>query len=317
MRRLLLAGLLLAVSCSPGESGDTSTSLGTSTTAVSTTTVLPATTEATAASTTVAPTTTTTTTLPSTTTTLVSGTWADLPLVTAEFGALGWWDGGWVDAETEGSLPVLGGEDYQVTVLDTLAMTTGGPQTTVCEPLELLGVTLGDPDLLGSFPGPYGVAISAPWELQPHLFESLTDDGTYAGFASELLSSRGLDVSDPIIKQLIRTDLEGDGVNEVIVVAEDVTPGFLMEAGDYSIAFLRKVIEGEVQTAILGDTVVLDETGTFSGAYTVGGVADLNGDQKMEVILDAAFFEGFSVSVFEYVNDDLGPVLVLQTGCGS
>src|SRR5690606_24527994 len=150
---------------------------------------------------------------------------------------------GWVDADTEGSLPVSGGEDYQVVVLDQQSRTTGGEETIVCAPLDLVGVELADPELLGDFPGPYGVAIPAPWTLQPHLFEEMTDDGTYAGFASELLASRGLDVPDPVMKQLFRTDLEGDGVNEVLVVAEEVSPGFLMEPGDYSIAFVRKVVE--------------------------------------------------------------------------
>lgn len=317
MRRILVAVLLLVVACSPNETADTTTTSTTSATVTTTTSAPPATTT-TAPSTTTTTATTTTTTVASTTTSLLEGNWADGPLVTTDFGALGWWNGSaWLDAETEGALPVVGGEDYQVILLDTLDATTGGPQTTVCEPLELLGVTLGEPELLGEFPGPYGVAISAPWALQPHLFESVTDDGTYAGFAAELLSNRGLDVADPVLKQLIRTDLEGDGVNEVLVVAEDVSPGFLMEPGDYSIAFMRKVVQGDVQTAILGDTVVVDDTGTFSGAYTIGGVADLNGDAQMEIILDAAFFEGFSVSVFEYLNDDLGPVLVLQRGCGS
>ena len=315
MRRLLVATVVLAAACSPGESAVTSTSLATTTSPAPTTTVPPTTSAPQVTTTTAAP--TTTTLAPATSTTLLAGVWAGLPLVTTEFGALGWWDDGWVDAESVGALPVTGGEDYQVTVMGTSALTSGGPQTTVCEPLDLLGVTLADPELLGAFPGPYGVAISAPWVVQPHLFETVDDDGTYAGFAAELLSARGLDVASPVVKQIIRTDLEGDGVNEVLVVAEDVSPGFLMEPGDYSIAFLRKVVEGEVQTAVLGDTVVLDDTGTFSGAYTFGGAADLNGDGKMEIILDAGFFEGFSVSVFEYVDDDLGPLLVLQTGCGS
>jgi hypothetical protein len=276
------------------------------------------------ATTTTAPTTTTpppstTTSLAPSTTSVLAGNWADEPLLTTDFGALGWWDGtDWLDAETEGALPVVGGEDYQVTRLDFLGATTAGPQTTVCEPLDLIGVELNDPDLLGGFPGPYGVAISAPWALQPHLFEAVTDTGgTYAGFASDVLSSRGLDVAEPVIKQLFRTDLEGDGVNEVLVVAEEVTPGFLLEVGDYSIAFLRKVVQGEVQTAILGDTVVLDEDDQFAGAHAVGSVADLNGDGRMELVMNTAFFEGFAVSVWEYVNDDLGPVMVLQTGCGS
>jgi len=62
---------------------------------------------------------------------------------------------------------------------------------------------------------------------------------------------------------------------------------------------------------------VLDEGGVYSGAYTYGGVADLNGDARMEIILDTAYWEGFSVWVFEYANDDLGPLMVLETGCGS
>lgn len=315
MRRILLATLLVAAACSPGDTGDTSTS-STATSSSSTTAGEPTTTPA---PTTTAPAPSTTTTPPPSTTTssLLAGNWADLPIVTTDFGALGWWDDGWFDAESEGALPVIGGEDYQTIVLDSVGATTGGPQTTVCEPLDLLGVELSDPSLLGAFPGPYGVAISAPWALQPHLFETVPDDGTYAGFASELLAARGLDVPDPVIKQLVRTDLEGDGVNEVLVIAEDVTPGYLLEPGDYSLAFMRKVVEGDVQTAILGDTVVLDEGGVYSGAYTYGGVADLNGDARMEIILDTAYWEGFSVWVFEYANDDLGPLMVLETGCGS
>lgn len=311
-----MAAVLVVAACSPNEASDsTTTSTGapmtSSTMRASTTTTLPSLTTTTAA----AP---TSTVGPTTSTSLLAGNWADQPLVTADFGALGWWDGsGWRDAMDEGALPVLGGEDYQVIRLATLGITSGGPQTTVCEPLALLGVELEDPDLLGEFPGPYGVAISAPWDLQPHLFEEIEDDGTYAGFARELLAGRGLDVASPVVKQVIRTDLEGDGVHEVLVVAEEVTPGFLLEPGDYSIAFMRKVVEGDVQTAVLGDTVVVDENDAFAGAHAFGAVADLNGDSKMEVVLNSAYFEGFGLWVWEYVDDDLGPVVVLETDCGS
>lgn len=316
MRKLTVAFLLVVVACS-GETGDTTTS---STSAPTTTEPTPTTTTPDPSTTTTTTPTTTTSVAPTTTTTtdLLEGNWAESPLVTTGFGALGWWDGsGWVDAEAEGTLPVSGGEDYQVVRLDEVSRTTGGPQTIVCEPLELVGVELAEPDLLGQFPGPYGLAVSAPWPLQPYLFEETSDDGTYAGFARELLASRGLEVDSPVIKQVIRTDLEGDGVNEVLVVAEQVTTGFLLEEGDYSIAFLRKVIEEEVQTAVLGDTVVLGEEDRFAGAHSIGGVADLNGDEKMEIITNSAFFEGFNVAAWEYVNDDLGPVKVLETGCGS
>lgn len=321
MRTALPALVLVVAACSAGEVSDsttTSSSRPTSTTSTTVAVPVPTTTTTVTTSTTTTMATTTTEPASTTTTEVLEGTWADGPLVTTGFGALGWWDGsGWRDAETEGALPVEGGEDYQVIRLGELGRTTGGPQTAVCEPLGLIGVELADAELLGEFPGPYGLAISAPWDLQPHLFEEAADDGTYAAVAAQWLTSRGLDVAEPVIKQVIRTDLEGDGVNEVLVVAEDVSSGLLMEPGDYSIAFMRKVVDGDVQTLILGDTVVADEAGQFSGAHTFGGVADLNGDGRMEIISNTAFFEGLDVVVWEYVNDDIGLSMVLQAGCGA
>ena len=84
----------------------------------------------------------------------------------------------------------------------------------------------------------------------------------------------------------------------------------MLSVGDYSVALMRKVVDGDVQTAVLGETVVLDESDAFDGVYSIGTVADLSGDGKMEVVTNAAFFEGFGVSVWEYVNDDLGSVEV-------
>jgi hypothetical protein len=315
MRRLLVAVILVGSACSPSETAGSTTS---TTTVTSTTTTESPPTTASPATTTTTLAATTTSARSTTTTTGLEGNWADEPLVTVDFGALGWWDGTkWVEAEAESELPVSGGEDYQTVRLDELAMTTAGPQAVVCEPLGLIGVQLADPGLLGDFPGPVGVAISAPWTLQPHLFEEIADDGTYARFAADLLSNRGLEVASPVIKQLFRTDLEGDGVNEVLVVAEDVPPNFLMEPGDFSIALMRKVVQGEAQTAVIHETVAEDEEDTFAGAHSFGGVADLNNDGKMELIAGSAFFEGFTVTIWEYANDDLGPVAVLDIGCGA
>lgn len=239
-------------------------------------------------------------------------------MVVTAFGALGWWDGfDWVDAQSEGELPVIGGETYQIAALGPDATTTGGPQTQLCEPVLNIGVELDDSDLLGDWPGPYGVAISAPWELTPHLVEQFNDDGTYAAFASGLLAERGLNVADPIIKQLIRTDLEGDGTNEVLVVAENLAGGYLPQEGDYSIAFMRKTVGGEVATAIIGESVVTDAgEGAFVVGFSIGAVADLNGDSQMEIVSNAAYFEGFGVEVWEYVDDDIGLFKYLEVGCG-
>jgi hypothetical protein len=261
---------------------------------------------------------TTTTTLATTTTVGLEGNWAEDPVVVSSFGALGWWTGdGWVQVVRETSLPLVGDESYQVAVLGEEAITTGGAPTTVCDPLENPGVVLEDEDLLGEFPGPIGVGISAAWALVPHLVEELADDGTYAAFAGELLAERGLNVPDPVVKLLLRVDLEGDGVNEVIVVAEDVPPDLLGEPGDYSIAFMRKTVGGDIQTTILGESLyVSEEQPPLLYSFSVGAIADLSGDGKMEIVLSSVYYEGAGVEVWEYVSDEQGPVPQIGQGCG-
>lgn len=323
MRRrvtLVFAFGLIITACSPdSETATSSTDTATSTMVTTSTTTGQQTTTTGAVSTTSTSVPATTTTVESTTsTTEETGTWADLPLVVAGFGALGWWDGSdWVSAEDAGELPVIGGESYQIAGIGLEATTTGGKQTLVCEPLNNLGVQLQNEQLLGDWPGPYGVAVSAPWVIQPNLFEAFEDDGTYSALASSLLADRGLDIAQPVIKQLFRTDLEGDGTNEVLVVAEDLPNWYLPEAGAYSIAFMRKVIQGDVQTAVLGATAITDSEGAFVVGYSIGSVADLSGDSRMEIVVSAAYYEGLAVEVWEYVDDDIGPFKYLEAGCGS
>jgi hypothetical protein len=314
MRRSLLAGALLVAACSPAETTSSSTTFDVSTTAAqqsTTTTTAPATTTSLGPTTTIAP--STTTTSPG-----LEGNWADEPVITTDFGALGWWTGsGWARAEEFGALPVVGGEDYQVASVVGSGILIGGPQELVCEPLDILGVLFDeDGDQLGEWPGPYGVAISAPWETQPHLFEAVTPDATHRSHARDLLASRGLVVANPVIKQVFRTDLEGDGVNEVLIVAEDIQGGYFPNEGDYSLAFLRKVVGGSVETAILGESVMTDDS-SFPTAFSIGAVADLSGDGKMEIVVSAAYYEGLGVEVWEYLDDDIGPTPVLSVGCGS
>jgi hypothetical protein len=304
---------LLVAACSPTDAVSSST-----VTSSRSTTSLPTTTSTTAATTTTTPSTTTTNPEPSTT--LLEGNWADEPLIVTASAAIGWWDGsGWVDVDETVALPVSGGEDYQVTTLGPPQRTTGGAEALTCEPLSSPGVELEEPDLLGTWPGPFGVAISAPWELSPHLVEVFElDDGGYRGFASELLEARGLDVADPVIKQLLRVDLEGDGIKEVIVVAEDATLGFFPEPGDYSIVFMRKIVQGVVETMVLGESVAVDiEEGDLQYTFSIGAVADLNGDRQMEVVLDWYYYEGSGVEIWEYLDDDIGMVKALQGGCGA
>ena len=121
--------------------------------------------------------------------------------------------------------------------------------------------------------------ISSNWDLTPHDVESLSlDSAIYKDFASEVLADLGITDPDPNLFTLIRTDLEGDGIDEVIVGAERITGSLISPApGDYSILFLRKIIDGEViQQLIVGD-VHASETFGMLNFYRLIAVADLFG----------------------------------------
>ena len=50
---------------------------------------------------------------------------------------------------------------------------------------------------------------------------------------------------------------------------------------------------------------------------SVAGVGDLNGDGRMEIAINGAYYEGSWTAIHDYINDDLGPWEVLAVGCGS
>ena len=184
--------------------GSGQTSSSTSSTDPPGPTEAPATTESTTSTTT-----TTTTTLPG------SGV-----IVGAE-GVAGWSEGGEWRTLEDGALPAAAGDTYNVIYLtDPITTVAGGAPSAGCEFVD----PSADIDVgieADTWPMPFPIAISANWDLVPHDVELLgTDSTTYKDIASDLLFGQGVDDPDPTLVQLIRTDLEGDGVDEILVAAE-------------------------------------------------------------------------------------------------
>ena len=112
------------------------------------------------------------------------------------------------------------------------------------------------------------------------------------------------EVEQPVIRQLIRFDAEGDGVHEVLVVAEETE--ILPEASDvYSVMFLRRLVDGDVETTVVGSSVIPPEDTGFPAALRVGAIADLSGDGVMEIVLSAVAWEGGSIEVHELTSDGI------------
>lgn len=239
-------------------------------------------------------------------------------------GVLGWWDGAYRPAEDAAAVPLDPGSTFQIVGPTGIAGTaTGATAQTGCELVEGHVTLPLDPDPYDGY-DPFEsnpLAVAAGWDLVPQpVVELPLDSAVYAEVVSEFLASRGLDDPDPVIVQLYRVDFEGDGTDEIVIVADN-HGGDFYQLNAYSLVLVRKVVFGEVETAVLHDSIVPAELGPdeipLSVIARVAALADLDADGVLEIAIDSAYYEGAGTEVWDYVDDDLGFVSVLLTGCGA
>lgn len=255
--------------------------------------------------------TTTTEAAPSTT----SASSVPVPVVASRYGLMGWWSDGWVVPESLDDIPLSGNEDYQVVMLDQPIATAVGSSPTLCEP-SLTPVLEFDPPLPGDFGDPGAIAVIADWELRPSPVRVETDlADVHTEAVTAVLLSLGIEAEPDIFQQIV-ADIDADGAEEIVIVSKQVADDLFGRPGDYSIVILRKMIEGDWQTAIL-ETSLGEPDNAYILSHSIAAIVDLNGDGKMEVAVDAAYYEGAGTAAYEYINDDLGPEPVLGGGCGA
>jgi len=178
---------------------------------------------------------------------------------------------------------------------------------------------------LSPFPKGRGsmVAVGGPWNAMPRAVK-ITDTGqqVYKEAAAEILKSQGIVNPKVILTQVIRVDLDGDGVEEVLVSAtnyERFKPGGGLtpnaRAGDYSLVFLRKVVQGKVVTSIItGEYYPKAKEFNAPAEHRVIGVLDLNGDGIMEIVLSGQYYEGDWVDAYRV--DGAKIIKLFTMGCG-
>lgn len=214
---------------------------------------------------------------------------------------------------------VKGGEKYRIYgPVGYLGQGVGGKAESIgvpCEETFQVGMT-------ASFKTDTAIATSGSWPAMPRLPRSLsTNQAVYIKAVSDLLKQKGIAAPHVKIDQLWRVDLEGDKVDEVLISAsyhadaQDNSPIPSVEAGDYSIVFMRKVVKGTVQTVMLASDVQLKKI-DFSApiTYRIENVLDLNGDGVMEVVVHGEYYEGSWGSVFQVKGTQVEEVLT--DGCG-
>jgi hypothetical protein len=324
-RRFVALGLAVAVvvaACTTEQSSNPAPALTSTTSTTSTSTT-------TSTTTTVAP--STSTSVPPSTSTLPAGP-ADVEVPLLIGGAQGGWLSlgawrfdAWVEAVDATGAPVTPsiGPGTAVTVSNLGSDTDGtlGAFSEACSDGRTgptIDVTVAPPDPPGF--GYAAVALPTPaWALEPRPLAVLdTGPAAYDQLGADALGGDPVDASSGAVVQVVVTDLDGDGDDESLVVYEHVTADSIRGApGDFAALLL---VDATTRTS---STVLKSFVDQNLGAgnlplierFRVVDVADYNGDGRTEVAVHAWYYEGASVTVFEYDGTEL--TQVLSAGCGA
>lgn len=123
----------------------------------------------------------------------------------------------------------------------------------------------------------------------------------------------------PAIEQIVRVDLDANGVDEVLIVADSLSGDDLFGSeGDYSTMLFRAVIDDEVvMSELMGMYIDPEFPSARILLAELIGVVDLNGDGRSEVVVVSNYYEGDGIKVFELEPDLASMTEVLGKVCGA
>ncbi len=251
-------------------------------------------------------------------------------VVTQRFATLGGWDGTqWSSyGQPDFDGPASVGDKFTIIGINgnnsVTQVSAIGP---ICDPVGALGL-ITSPEIPSEWGGDSPIAVKADWDLQPHGPPTPGNPAPlYFDAVREFFADRGVEVGQIEITQWFKLDLEGDGVDEVVLSAKSKGLNPSQESISYpavSVVLLRRVIDEEAKTWFLSHSIFTEADGANLGGekpdiqtFRVSSFADLNGDGRVEIIINDQSFEGAGTTVWEYINDTVGPRAVLDGGCGS
>ena len=228
--------------------------------------------------------------------------------------------GQWLKPDAAAGL-IAGGENYRLYTLTGEVGNSVGRKPAKGEDAcaDTLYVTLTP------FPAGRGslVAVAGTWNAMDRKLKIASPEAqVYKDAAAEILRRKGIDKPMVNLTQVLQVDLDGDGVEEVLVSATNyakfgseggLTPD--ARAGDYSLVFLRKVVQGTVVTKIITGEYY-PQAKKFSGPseHRIIGVLDLNGDGILEIVLSGRYYEGDWVEAYRVHGVKI--IQLFSMGCG-
>ncbi|HEY0603336.1 MAG TPA: VCBS repeat-containing protein [Herpetosiphonaceae bacterium] len=234
------------------------------------------------------------------------------PIVSGIYLLGGSQNGKWIDAATT-ARQLTGSERYRVY---TTAGQVGSGTATVSGSEDICAdtqfVTLKPKPKAAEFVAFSGTTNPLPRKPRLHSINT----AVYRQAVADILRAKGIANPAVRITKIVRIDLEGDGVDEVVLSATRANASLpSVNAGDYSLVVLRKVVNGKVQTIPLAEEYHLKSIEFAApNTFTVPAIADFNGDGKMEIMLNWSYYEGSGAELYTVQGTKV--TQVLSSGCG-
>jgi hypothetical protein len=156
------------------------------------------------------------------------------------------------------------------------------------------------------------IGVAGKWNPLPRTPHFLpTDLQPYKDAATAILKSKGFINPKVKLTQIIRIDLDGDGVEEVLVTATNFADPKASNArnGDYSMVFLQKSFLDGPKNILITGAFHPEAKEAPPEEFRVDAVLDLNGDGIMEIVVGMRYYEGEAKYVFQLKDNALEKIM--------
>jgi len=213
---------------------------------------------------------------------------------------------------------VKGGESYKLYSINGFISTVVGDKPESMGPPcdAVYSVTTTNKKTVN---GIFVTGLSCHWNPYPKTLKiTSTDQKVYKDIVAGILKGKGICNPDVELTAVIRTDLENDGVEEVLISATHFTNGLIPSGnkGDYSLIILRKIINGKVENIEI-ESIAYAENNSQGLPYRfqIANILDLDNDGIYEIIIFNEYYEGYGFVIYRISGSKVSNIL--SVGCGA
>ena len=167
------------------------------------------------------------------------------------------------------------------------------------------------------------ISANAKWNPLPRTARKIAPTNiTYQKIALNFLKTKKINVKTIKLENAFSVDLEGDGADEIFLEATNYKDkngeiSATARAGNYSFVLMRKIVGGKPKDFLIEGEFhpKKPEIEDYISEFNLSAFADLNGDGKMEVILEGSYsYAGVSTEIYESSKNALKKVLSVECG---